>query len=410
MFCQKCGAELREGARFCTKCGSKFEPPIVPENPKAAEGKSEPAPVPEPMPAPESVSAPDPVPAFEPAPDLEFEPAPAPEPMPAPEPVSASDPISAFEPASDFEPEPAPASEPMPEPMPEPVPIPHVPMPKPRKSPRKGSKGLSVLFCLLFAVAALLASASAIVRSSLTENGIANMLERVELDEIELINAANGEKLSVAEYLYRTGDDEAIETYEITQENVEAIVEKLEWKDGAAQILAEYADCFLNGSSFSIDASDIADILRDNAKLFKKEANGFEFDDEKLEERIENDLLEKIDPAEMGVTSTLLSIGLSNITLIVLIALAFVFALLALICGGFHARAWLARLGTATLVLGGLLLVGAAVAAVLSIVLGNALFSAAVMPNLILLLLFGAGFFIVGMLMVILSKVIGSKG
>lgn len=68
--CPHCGAVLKPGAKFCSKCGS-------PTSPSAEKS----APVPQPAPAP----VPQPVPAPAPAPVPQPAPAPIPQPVPAPE-------------------------------------------------------------------------------------------------------------------------------------------------------------------------------------------------------------------------------------------------------------------------------------------------------------------------------------
>lgn len=106
MFCTNCGAQVPDGSKFCTHCGS----------PIAAAPAPAPAPVP-PAPVPEPVVPPVPEPA--PTPEPVATPAPAPEPIPAPptpEQVAAPEPVVA--PA----PEPAPVSEPAPAPAAAPIP------------------------------------------------------------------------------------------------------------------------------------------------------------------------------------------------------------------------------------------------------------------------------------------------
>lgn len=105
MFCTNCGAQVPDGSKFCTHCGS----------PIAAAPAPVPAPVP-PAPAPEPVvpSAPEPAPVPEPVVTPVPE-SPVPE-SPAPEP-----PASAPEPVVPSAPEPAPVPEPVATPTPEPA-------------------------------------------------------------------------------------------------------------------------------------------------------------------------------------------------------------------------------------------------------------------------------------------------
>ena len=119
MFCTNCGAQVPDGSKFCTHCGS----------PIAAAPAPAPAPVPPaPAPEPEPVATPTPEPVVPSAP----EPAPAPEPPapvpPAPVPPAPVPPAPVPEPAPTPEPVATPAPEPVATPAPEPVAAP-VPTP-----------------------------------------------------------------------------------------------------------------------------------------------------------------------------------------------------------------------------------------------------------------------------------------
>ena len=112
MFCTNCGAQVPDGSKFSTSCGS----------PSAA------APAPAPAPVP-SAPAPEPAPEPAPMPEPVATPAPAPEPIPAPptpEPVvtPAPEPAPMPEPVATPAPEPAPMPEPAAAPVPMPVPMP----------------------------------------------------------------------------------------------------------------------------------------------------------------------------------------------------------------------------------------------------------------------------------------------
>ena len=124
MFCTNCGAQVPDGSKFCTRCGS----------PIAAAPASAPTPVP-PAPAPEpvvpSVPTPEPIPA-PPTPEQVAAPepvvTPAPEPAPAPEPVAnpAPEPVAVPIPAPVNE---APQAAPVPTPVPAAAPVPPAPAP-----------------------------------------------------------------------------------------------------------------------------------------------------------------------------------------------------------------------------------------------------------------------------------------
>ena len=89
MFCPNCGSKLREGARFCTVCGTP-----VPQNTQSAPAPK-PVSAPQPAPVPQAQSAPQSQPAPVPAPQPTPQPAPQPapvymyQPQPAPTPYQA---------------------------------------------------------------------------------------------------------------------------------------------------------------------------------------------------------------------------------------------------------------------------------------------------------------------------------
>lgn len=139
MFCTNCGAQVPDGSKFCTSCGSPIAaaPAPAPAPVPPAPVPVPPAPVPEPAPAsepipapptPEQVAAPEPV--VTPTP----EPAPAPEsvatPAPAPEPVAAPVPTPVNE-----APQAAPVPTPVPTPVPAAAPVPPAPAPAAAPAP-----------------------------------------------------------------------------------------------------------------------------------------------------------------------------------------------------------------------------------------------------------------------------------
>ena len=128
MFCTNCGAQVPDGSKFCTHCGS---PIAAAPAPAPAPVPPAPAPEPEPVatPTPEPVvpSAPEPAPA--PEPPAPVPPAPVPEPAPTPEPVAtpAPEPVATPAPEPVAAPVPTPVNEvpqaaPVPTPAPTPVP------------------------------------------------------------------------------------------------------------------------------------------------------------------------------------------------------------------------------------------------------------------------------------------------
>ena len=124
MFCTNCGAQVPDGTKFCTHCGSPIAaapaPAPAPVPPAPAPEPVVP-PVPEPVPAPEPTAAPVPTPVDE-APQAAPEPAPMPEPVatPAPEPAAVPVPTPVNE---------VPQAAPIPTPVPTAAPVPPAPAP-----------------------------------------------------------------------------------------------------------------------------------------------------------------------------------------------------------------------------------------------------------------------------------------
>lgn len=132
MFCTNCGAQVPDGSKFCTHCGS----PIA-AAPAPAPAPVPPAPAPEPAPVPEPVATPAPAPEPIPAPPMP-EQAAAPEPVatPAPVPAAAPEPVATPAPAPEpvAAPVPTPVNEapqaaPVPTPVPAAAPVPPAPVP-----------------------------------------------------------------------------------------------------------------------------------------------------------------------------------------------------------------------------------------------------------------------------------------
>ena len=124
MFCTNCGAQVPDGSKFCTHCGS----PIA-AAPAPAPAPVPSAPAPEPAPVPEPVATPAPAPEPIPAPPMPEQVA-APEPAPVPEPVAT--PAPAPEPVAVPVPTPvneAPQAAPVPTPVPTAAPVPPAPVP-----------------------------------------------------------------------------------------------------------------------------------------------------------------------------------------------------------------------------------------------------------------------------------------
>lgn len=166
--CPNCGAALKPGAKFCSKCGASA--------PQEAAPVPQPAPVPEPkteilIPAPESHICPSCGAALKPG--VKFCSkcgAPAPQeaasvPQSAPDPIPQPVPVPTPAPVPQPVPTPAPAPAPQPVPVPAPAPVPQ-PVPVPGKPVQKKKKPLIPVLCIL-AVLILLGGGFALSKAGL---------------------------------------------------------------------------------------------------------------------------------------------------------------------------------------------------------------------------------------------------
>ena len=122
MFCTNCGAQVPDGSKFCTHCGS---PIAAAPAPAPAPVPSAPAPAPAPAPEPVATPAPEPIPA-PPMPEQAAAPEPAPVPEPVATPAPAPEPVAVPIPTPVNE---APQAAPVPTPVPAAAPVPPAPAP-----------------------------------------------------------------------------------------------------------------------------------------------------------------------------------------------------------------------------------------------------------------------------------------
>ena len=139
MFCTNCGAQVPDGSKFCTSCGSPIAsapapaPTPVPSAPEPPMPEPVATPAPEPAPMPEPVATPVPAPEPVAAPEPVVTPVPAPEPVAAPIPTPVPTPVNETPQAAPV-PTPVPTAAPVP-PAPAPAAAPVPPAPAPAAAP-----------------------------------------------------------------------------------------------------------------------------------------------------------------------------------------------------------------------------------------------------------------------------------
>ena len=106
------------------------------------------------------------------------------------------------------------------------------------------------------------------VRFMTNEKIIKNAFESFEISQIQITTVIDGEEetVSLAEFVADEISDE-----NITQEDVEEIIEKFEDDDIISQVTGDFADyLFDDGKIPQLSANDIMDVIRDNEKLIVK--------------------------------------------------------------------------------------------------------------------------------------------
>lgn len=277
MFCTRCGAPLRDGAKFCPQCGAALN-----VDPVQAKPSTEPADMPEVKPnfdpVPSSQPEQEPKPIYEPTPEQEprpiFEPTPEQEPKPSFVPTPEQEPKPSFEPTPEQEPKPIfePAPEPKPKPsfVPNPEPAPQ-PEPKPRgkdktdkqraktKKSSPGAVVLSILLCVVLFVFASLSSAVGILRNVLGGDYLENAVDKAVSDSDDIA----GTIYDIAENIL----GEKISNHpELTENSVKDAIDAVKKDDKLMGEIKEYVKNYssylINGGKIDgIDGDGIIDII-----------------------------------------------------------------------------------------------------------------------------------------------------
>lgn len=420
MFCEHCGAELRKGIRFCTKCG-KEQP--NPNADKPAEVIAQPS-----VPAPQTEETPDTATEGKVATavnQVEREESPAAPPIAAEEDQKQAVEAQTDDAQTDDAPA-TPAAEEIPQAAPA-VPLAEE-TPKAQQidrasaKQRKGSasvsagrKAVCVLLCAVIFLSALIASVAGAVRVSFTEEAVEGMLDDIELSEIDVLrDARTNRTVSVADYVYSLCDEKTLDKYSLTKDDIKKVIKELEWKDFATDALSDLSDYLIRGEELELEAEDIVGLFKDNEALLTEALNGFRFNYDKIEDAVEDNLIVMLEPKgiqkAIGIEPSFISAVFSLVTIFICIGLALAMAVLILLMTRFSVQATLGYVGMTGIVLGGLLLVGGAVGTVLFLMEGF-LFVGAIFGKLTLnLLITGAVMLAVSVLLFVLSRILKAVG
>lgn len=166
---------------------------------------------------------------------------------------------------------------------------------------KKTKRVAAVLWSVLLAISLLSVGILTVISMSLSADSVELMLKEVELNDITLQNTA-GERVELSEFLYESIDEATVIKYNLTPENIETMLEEIEWQGAASDLISGYAGYFLRGEEFDFTAKDIVKIVEENEEVIQRATNGFRFDYDKLEQKIEENLPENILPAQISDT------------------------------------------------------------------------------------------------------------
>ncbi len=265
MFCEKCGAELKENAKFCGKCGEVVEEIVITVQPDTSTTTDASA---------TTVASAQPdtsattVASVATAAPIHTE---APVQTAAPTQTAAPVQTQQFAPVASTPYQAAPVAQPQPAaPVPPMRPVPPI-LPQKRKIPAYAT-AISVFLCILIFVSAVWALAVVGLRSSISKGSIRKQFNN-ELSEFEI----DGEPL--ADILYDSLSDDGIIDSDIRRSEFKEFLEESTFDDFFAEKFSGLLNDVIDGTSKTeISKREVIDLFDDNEHIL--EDMGISIDDE----------------------------------------------------------------------------------------------------------------------------------
>lgn len=169
------------------------------------------------------------------------------------------------------------------------------------------------------------------VRGSTTEDAVSAVVNEISIADIRVGSMMNADDsdLTLAEYIHDSLDEELVSRYNLSEGNIEELLEEEEIKDFLSEKLSEYCDyIYSGGSEPKVTAKEIVKLLEKNEKTIYR-ITGYQLgenDYEEIRETLGDGQLGMLDMSnvseEYGSVLTMLKIGLSYWLLAVLAVIA----------------------------------------------------------------------------------------
>ncbi len=140
----------------------------------------------------------------------------------------------------------------------------------PKKTRKKMSvleKIGAVLVCILLFVVLLVGAVANIVKNTLSEDTVTEIVDDIEISDItvgDLMDCEDSD-MSLSEYIYSQMDEEVLDNYGVTEKQVEELLEEDDIKDFLTDIMADYCDYICTGDTTpKITSKKIISLVEDN--------------------------------------------------------------------------------------------------------------------------------------------------
>ena len=415
MFCGRCGNKLNDGDRFCGVCGNVIQPveptPVV-EQPVAQAPVVEEPIIEQPV---------EPVPVVEePIVEQPVEPVPVVEEPIIEQPVEPAPVVNIVEQNT--------------------MPVPQMQQPyyqesvpntnygdtynqppvqkqkkvRTLKKTSVGIKILSIFLCIFMFCFALSSTMVCIVRNFLAEENLTQVMEELDVSDINLVDKY-GKQVTLADVIYDTIKDETKDKYDITKKDVSSYLSSRDVNRFLEEIILDYADFFLTGDKLEkLTADEVIDFIQDNQRDIEKKL-GYTFtqdDFDYIENEFESGSLRYINFSALedsGINTAIISLPFSILSLVLTAVIAFGLFILILVANSRSIRLWFAYSGVTFVVLGSFYLLSALGGYIEMLINVIPVLSAFIAPLCLQFLIFGGSFFVVGLIMLIISHAIKKK-